>query len=179
MAITEISLPTRYSYNVSLMYLWFYVRVWPWHALGLCCLPGQTFVITLTNRMWHWWFCTTSKVIKSNMASIRFSLSLPLSLSLSLLLSLDPSHHFLRKIAHMERPSRCIPTDNDKEAPCWQPASLPDMWLKEPSDDSSPQNIFQLRPQIWWKWKMKMKVTLSYPTLCDTMEFSRPEYWSG
>ena len=49
---------------------------------------------------------------------LSLSSSLSLSLSLSLLLSLDPSHHFLRKIAHMERPSRCIPTDNDKEAPC-------------------------------------------------------------
>ena len=104
---------------------------------------------------------------------------LSLSSSLSLLLSFGPRHHFLRQIAHMERPSVCIPTDNGKEAPYWQPASLPDMWLKEPSDDSSPQYIFQLRPQIWWKWKMKVKVTQSYPTLCNTMEFSRPEYWSG
>ena len=85
--------------------------------------------------------------------SLSLPLSLSLSLSLSLLLSLDPSHHFLRKIAHMERPSVCIPTDNGKEAPYWQPASLPDMWLREPSDDSSPQYIFRLRPQIWWKWK--------------------------
>ena len=27
--------------------------------------------------------------------------------------------------------------------------------------------------------KVKMKVTQSCPTLCDPMEFSRPEYWSG
>ena len=25
----------------------------------------------------------------------------------------------------------------------------------------------------------KVKVTQSCPTLCDPMEFSRPEYWSG
>ena len=35
-----------------------------------------------------------------------------------------------------------------------------------------------------WKWKVKVKVARSCPTLCNpigykSMEFSRPEYWSG
>ena len=34
---------------------------------------------------------------------------------------------------------------------------------------------------IRWKWKVKVKVTQSYPTFCDPppLEFSWPEYWSG
>ena len=177
MAITEISLPTRYSYNVSLMYLCFYVRAWPWHALGLSLLPSWADLYNYLDQQ------NVAMVMlcdfQGHKMQYGFCAVLSLSLSPSLSLSLDPSHDFLRKIAHMETPSVCIPTDNGKEAPSWQPALLPDIWLEEPSDDSSPQYIFQLSPQIWGKWKMKVKVTQPYPSLGNTMEFSRPEYWSG
>ena len=41
----------------------------------------------------------------------------------------------------------------------------------------------EIKNRLWTQWgkekKAKVKVAQSRPTLCDPMEFSRSEYWSG
>ena len=46
-------------------------------------------------------------------------------------------------------------------------------------DGSSVEKIKVIEYIFSFHVKCEVKVTQSCPILCDTMEFSRPEYWSG
>ena len=54
------------------------------------------------------------------------------------------------------------------------PGDLPNLGI-EPRSSALQEDSLPAESQ----GKLEVKVTQSCPTLCDPMDFSRPEYWSG